>query len=128
MEPEMKNENEAPKPGTKDALKLENAALEAEVAQLKAQLEAVKSKPAESAGAAAPAPEKSEQMVTIKIPKTKKDQEDVFVRINRRTWLIKRGVYVEVPLCVAEQLEHQERMLMRAMEFEEKHRHKDKNQ
>lgn len=126
MEPEMKNENEAPKPGTKDALKLENAALEAEVAELKAQLEAMKSKPAESAGEAAPAPEEPVRMVTVKIPRVKKDQEDVFVRVNRRTYLIKVGVAVEVPWFVAEVLQHRDEMLDVIMEYDAQH--KDKNQ
>ena len=62
MEPEMKNENEAPKPGTKDALKQENAALEVEVAQLKAQLAAMeKAKLGDTESKAEPAPEKKEE-------------------------------------------------------------------
>ena len=31
---------------------------------------------------------------------------------------IKRGVEVEVPLCIAKALEHQEKMLIEAMEYE----------
>jgi hypothetical protein len=36
-----------------------------------------------------------------------------------RTWLIKRGVEVEVPECVAEVLRHQEEMLEKMMLFED---------
>jgi hypothetical protein len=61
-----------------------------------------------------------EKMVKIRIPKTKNDQEDVFVSVNFRTWQIKRGVEVDVPACVAEVLRHQEEMLEEIMAFEEK--------
>ena len=45
--------------------------------------------------------------------------------INERTWLIKRGVEVEVPECVAEVLENREMMLETISAFEDavnKHR------
>jgi hypothetical protein len=61
--------------------------------------------------------ENKEKMVKIRIPRTKKDEEDVFVSVNLRTWLIKRGVEVEVPECVAEVLRHQEEMLEEIMIF-----------
>ena len=128
MEPEKMNETEAPKPGTKDALKLENAALEAEVAQLKeklAAMEAERQNVMETGEATAPAAQDPARMVTIKIPRVKKDQEDVFVRVNRRTYLIKVGVAVEVPWFVAEVLEHREQMLEVIMEYDEQHRDKD---
>lgn len=60
-----------------------------------------------------------EKMVTIKIPRVSKDQEDVPVWVNDRSWLIKRGVEVQVPECVAEVLQHQEEMLEKIMEFED---------
>ena len=60
------------------------------------------------------------KMVKLKIPRVKKDQEDVFVSVNMKTFLIKRGVEVEVPDYVAEVLQHQEEMLERIMEFEDK--------
>ena len=63
--------------------------------------------------------EAKEKMVTIKIPRISKDQEDVTVWVNDRSWLIKRGVEVEVPECVAEVLQHQEEMLEKIMEFED---------
>ncbi len=56
--------------------------------------------------------------VTIRIPRTSKEEDDVFVSVNQRTWLIKRGVEVDVPICVADVLKHQENMLSEAYEFE----------
>lgn len=61
----------------------------------------------------------AEKMVKVRIPRTSKNQEDVFVSVNMNTYLIKRGVEVEVPACVAEVLRHQEEMLEVIMEFEE---------
>ena len=57
------------------------------------------------------------KMVKIRIPRTKADQEDVFVSVNMETFLIKRGVEVEVPDYVAEVLQHQEEMLENIMLF-----------
>ena len=65
-----------------------------------------------------------EKMVKIRIPRTKADQEDVFVSVNLRTWQIKRGVEVEVPECVAEVLQHQEEMLEQIMLFEAENQRK----
>lgn len=61
----------------------------------------------------------AKKMVKIKIPRTKSDQEDVFVSVNMETFLIKRGVEVEVPDYVAEVLQHQEEMLETIMLFNE---------
>lgn len=61
-----------------------------------------------------------EKMVKVRIPRTKADQEDVFVSVNLRTWLIKRGETVEVPECVAEVLRHQEEVLEEIVLFEGK--------
>lgn len=63
--------------------------------------------------------EKAEKTVKIRIPRTKKDQEDVFVSVNNYTCVIKRGVEVEVPAYVAEVLQHQEEMLEKIMLFDE---------
>lgn len=57
--------------------------------------------------------------VKIKLPLTRTEKDDVFVGVNGNTWLIKRGVEVEVPECVVEVLQHQEEMLRQALEFEE---------
>lgn len=59
----------------------------------------------------------TEKMVKIRIPRTKADQEDVFVSVNNYTCVIKRGVEVEVPDYVAEVLQHQEEMLEKIMLF-----------
>lgn len=56
-----------------------------------------------------------EKMVKIRIPRIKANQEDVFVSVNERTWIVKRGVEVEVPECVAEVIRHQEEMLEHIM-------------
>lgn len=66
-----------------------------------------------------------EKMVKIKLPLSRTEKDDVPVAVNDRTWLIKRGVEVEVPECVAEVLKHQEEMLSQSMEFEAAHA--DKN-
>ena len=63
--------------------------------------------------------EKTEKMVKVRIPRTKADQEDVFVSVNNYTCVVKRGVEVEVPAYVAEVLQHQEEMLEKIMLFDE---------
>ena len=60
------------------------------------------------------------KMVKVRIPRTRADEEDVFVSVNMETFLIKRGVEVEVPDYVAEVLRHQEEMLEARMLFNEK--------
>jgi hypothetical protein len=60
-----------------------------------------------------------EKMVKIKLPRTRKDEPDEFVSVNERTWLIKRGVEVEVPECVAEVLRHKEEMEEAAYQFDQ---------
>lgn len=64
------------------------------------------------------APEKGEKMVKIKLPRDRKDQDAMFVSVNERTWLIKRGVEVEVPECVAEVIRNSELMQDEAYVFE----------
>lgn len=59
-----------------------------------------------------------ENTVKIKLPRERREQEDVFVGVNERTWLIKRGVEVEVPACVAEVLMNREQMLESIMAFQ----------
>ena len=58
-----------------------------------------------------------EKMVTIRIPKERGNDADVYVSVNERSWLIKRGVEVEVPECVAEVLRNREIALEKADEF-----------
>ena len=59
-----------------------------------------------------------EEMVTIKLPLTRTEKDDVWVAVNGKSMQIKRGVDVEVPKCIAEVLQHKEEMLMKAIEFE----------
>ena len=59
------------------------------------------------------------KMVKIRIPRTKANEEDVFVSVNMETFIVKRGVEVEVPDYVAEVLQHQEEMLEKIMLFNE---------
>lgn len=62
---------------------------------------------------------KPEKKVKIKIPVTRENSADVYVSVNERSWLIKRGVEVEVPECVVEVLRNQELALEKAYNFNE---------
>lgn len=57
--------------------------------------------------------------VKIKLPLTRNEKDDVYVAVNGKSYLIKRGETVEVPASVAEVLKHKEEMLAIAMEYEE---------
>ena len=59
-----------------------------------------------------------EEMVTIKLPMTRTEKEDVWVAVNGKSMQIKRGVEVEVPKCIAEVLQHKEENLMGRIELE----------
>lgn len=63
---------------------------------------------------------KESQTVRIRIPRMHPKQEDVFASVNDYTCIIKRGVEVEVPECIAEVLRHQEEMMETIALFEEK--------
>lgn len=56
--------------------------------------------------------------VKIKLPLTRHEKDDVYVGVNEKTYLIKRGVEVEVPRFVAEVLAESERALDAAMAYE----------
>ena len=58
------------------------------------------------------------KMVKIRLPLTRTEQDDVYVAINGKSYLIKRGVEVEVPEAVLNVLKHREKMLAEAMAFE----------
>lgn len=60
----------------------------------------------------------AEKMVKIKLPLTRTEQDDVFVGYNGRTYLIKRGVEVEVPEGVVEIIEESEKRTALAIEAE----------
>lgn len=63
--------------------------------------------------------DKKTGMVKIKLPLTRTEKDDVYVGLNGKSYLIKRGVAVDVPAGVAKILERKEKMLSLAMEFEE---------
>lgn len=56
--------------------------------------------------------------VKIKLPLSRAEKDDKYVAVNGKSYLIKRGVEVEVPDFVAEALQHEEKMLSVAMEYE----------
>lgn len=58
------------------------------------------------------------ETVVVRLPRERKDQEDKVVWVNDKRYIIKRGERVEVPVAVAEILEHEEEMLQKAYEFE----------
>ena len=60
----------------------------------------------------------TEKKVKIKLPLTRSEKDDVYVAVNGKSFLIKRGETVEVPDYVAEVLQHRDDMLAEAMEFE----------
>ena len=60
-----------------------------------------------------------EKLVKIRIPRGRDNQDDVFVGVNGRTWLIKRGVEVEVPKCVAEVIRNAEEAEEAAYAYED---------
>lgn len=61
---------------------------------------------------------KKEPTLRIRLPKTRELKDDVFVSVNQRTWLIQRGVEVELPLCAAEVLRNSEAMAEEALRFD----------
>ena len=60
----------------------------------------------------------AEKKVKLKLPLTKKEKDDVYVSVNGKSFLIKRGEVVEVPAYVTEVLQHKEEMLATSMEYE----------
>lgn len=60
----------------------------------------------------------TKKTVKIKLPLSKHEKDDVYVAVNGKSYLIKRGETVEVPASVAEVLQHKEDMLADAMEYE----------
>lgn len=63
---------------------------------------------------------KKEKTVRIRLPRERRDQDDKIVWVNARRFLIKRGVEVDVPECVAKILRNEEDMLQKAYEYEQK--------
>ena len=88
----------------------DKAKADEEILKLKAEAEADKAK-ADEIKATVDEPEKT---VKIKLPRIKGESDSVYVSINERDWLIKRGVEVEVPECVAILLDEQDKALEEA--------------
>ena len=61
---------------------------------------------------------KAPKKVKVKLPLTRTEKDDVWVSLNGKSYLIKRGEEVEVPYGVAKILERKEKMLSIAMAFE----------
>lgn len=61
--------------------------------------------------------EKTEKKVTIRLPLTPHEKDDVYVSVNNYDCIIKRGVEVEVPESVVEVLRHKEDMVMASINF-----------
>lgn len=70
---------------------------------------------------------KGERLIRFKIPlgSADKDRADVFVAVNGKSYLIKRGVTNELPESVVEVLENAEAQREYAIEFEESARYKE---
>ena len=66
----------------------------------------------------------TEKLVKIRIPRERGNDADVYVAVNDRSWLIKRGEEVEVPECVAEVLRNREYALDRIYAFDEANENK----
>lgn len=72
-----------------------------------------------------PAAVTDDGMVTIRIPLTRTEKDDVYVSLNGKPYLIQRGQDVRVPKGVAEILQHKEEMLREAIEFESQYLDKE---
>jgi len=59
-----------------------------------------------------------DDIISIRIPRERADQEDKVVWVNERRFLIKRGVPVNVPRSVADILAKEESMLQYIFDFE----------
>lgn len=63
--------------------------------------------------------------VVIRLPLSRGEREDVYVAVNGKSYLIRRGEPVEVPCAVAEVLERREQMLELSMRYEREAAHAD---
>ena len=61
-----------------------------------------------------------EELLDIVIPMTKEHQEDVFIRVNERTWQVQRGKKVQLPRCAVEVYEHSENAIAEIIEYIQK--------
>ena len=72
----------------------------------------------------------AEELVRFRIPRGRDeiDRQDVFVAVNGKSYLIKRGVEVEMPKAVVEVLENAERQNEYALEYMEKVKYQEVKQ
>lgn len=61
----------------------------------------------------------TEELVEIKLPR-KEGEEQTFVAVNFKSWLIKRGEYVKVPKYVADAIKDSEEAEDMAIRYAEK--------
>lgn len=62
-----------------------------------------------------------EELISIRLPLTKENQQPVFIRCNQETWLVKRGVTVQLPKRAVEILENSEKAMLAGMEYQAAH-------
>ena len=62
---------------------------------------------------------KAPKKVKILLPLTRNEKDDVYVCVNGKSLLIKRGVEVEVDPCFVEVIRNREKMLAEALAYEE---------
>ena len=65
------------------------------------------------------------ETVKIRLPLSRDEREDVYVAVNGKSYLIRRGETVEVPVEVAEVLERREQMLEQSRRYEQEAAHAD---
>ena len=94
-----------------ELLKKQLAEKEEQAAEAAARAEAAEKELAAIAKANAAKTAAKPKMIKVRIPRTRKDEPDVFVSVNDYTCIVKRGVEVEVPDFVAEVLKHREEMM-----------------
>ena len=72
------------------------------------------------------AAKKAEDMVKFKISKGASDleREDVFVAVNGKPYIIKRGITMEMPRSVVEVLENAEEQMDYAISIQEENQYK----
>lgn len=68
-------------------------------------------------------PETKEKLVKIRLPLIPgvQNQEALYVGCNERSWVIPRGVEMEVPECVVEIIQHSEKAMYEAYKYKEQH-------
>ena len=64
-------------------------------------------------------PGKKKETVVIHLPLTKELKEPVWVSVNGKTYQIKRGVDVEVPVGVAKVIRRSEKAVLAALAYDE---------